>query len=139
SVSPRFTDNGDGTVTDNLTGLIWTERVDCFPYTQWIGALALANSLADPSCDLTDGSVAGDWRLPNVNELFSLSAFGPGTWALPLGHPFKNVPVDGRLWSSTSDQSNPVYAFTQPLESGESTGGVFKSQAHLVWAVRDPL
>ena len=29
--TPRFTDNGDGTVTDNLTGLIWLKLVTCFP------------------------------------------------------------------------------------------------------------
>jgi hypothetical protein len=28
--SPRFTDNGDGTVTDNLTGLIWLKNADCW-------------------------------------------------------------------------------------------------------------
>ena len=27
---PRFTDNGDGTVTDNLTGLIWLKNANCF-------------------------------------------------------------------------------------------------------------
>ncbi len=27
--SPRFTDNGDGTVTDNLTDLIWLRNADC--------------------------------------------------------------------------------------------------------------
>lgn len=31
-----------------------------------------ANTLADGACGLTDGSVAGDWRLPNVRELYSL-------------------------------------------------------------------
>jgi hypothetical protein len=28
--SPRFTDNGDGTVTDHLTGLIWLKNAYCF-------------------------------------------------------------------------------------------------------------
>ena len=28
SPDPRFTDNGDGTVTDNLTGLIWLQEID---------------------------------------------------------------------------------------------------------------
>jgi len=32
SVDPRFTDNGDGTVTDNLTGLIWLKDANCFVY-----------------------------------------------------------------------------------------------------------
>ena len=28
--NPRFTDNSDGTVTDNLTGLIWLKNANCF-------------------------------------------------------------------------------------------------------------
>jgi len=28
--NPRFTDNEDGTVTDNLTGLIWLKNANCF-------------------------------------------------------------------------------------------------------------
>ena len=28
--NPRFTDNNNGTVTDNLTGLIWLKHANCF-------------------------------------------------------------------------------------------------------------
>ena len=72
SVSPRFIDNLDGTVTDNLTGLIWLRNADCFGRQDWYGSLAAANGLRDAECGLTDGSAAGDWRLPNVKELQSL-------------------------------------------------------------------
>jgi hypothetical protein len=74
--SPRFTDNDDGTVTDNLTGLIWLENANCVGGLTWANALTAANALASGSCGLTDGSVAGDWRLPNVKELQSLIDFG---------------------------------------------------------------
>ena len=63
---PRFTDNGDGTITDNLTGLVWLAQADCLGKIEWLAALAAANALADGQCGLTDGSVAGDWRLPNI-------------------------------------------------------------------------
>ena len=33
--NPRFTDNGDGTVTDNLTGLIWLKDANCFGQKTW--------------------------------------------------------------------------------------------------------
>ena len=66
SVDSRFTDNGDGTVADNLTGLIWMKNANCFGTRSWEGALFDANTLADGSCGLTDGSVAGDWRLLNI-------------------------------------------------------------------------
>ena len=32
---PRFTDNGDGTVTDNLTGLMWFKDGDCLGNKTW--------------------------------------------------------------------------------------------------------
>jgi hypothetical protein len=90
-VTPRFTDNGDGTVTDNQTGLIWLKDADCFGTRTWSNALSDCNGLADGSCGLTDGSSAGDWRLPNLFELESLRNMGNGNPCLPSGHPFNNV------------------------------------------------
>ena len=68
----RFTDNGDGTVTDNLTALIWLKNANCFGTRLWATALSDANALASGSCGLSDGSIAGAWRLPNANEMHSL-------------------------------------------------------------------
>jgi hypothetical protein len=85
---PRFTDNGNGTITDNFTGLIWLKNANCFGSQIWANALTSANNLANGQCSLTDGSVAGDWRLPNVRELESLVDFGQFNPSLPLGHPF---------------------------------------------------
>lgn len=70
-----LTDNGNGTITDSVTGLMWKKCVeglslsgsDCTgtatPLT-WSGALERAGS------DTTGGS--GDWRLPTKNQLLSL-------------------------------------------------------------------
>ena len=69
---PRFTDNLDGTVTDNLTGLVWTRRADCAGQETWHGARAYCNWLGHDVCGLRDGSAAGDWRLANLRELHSL-------------------------------------------------------------------
>jgi len=90
-----FTDNGDGTVTDNLTGLIWLRDAECFGLRNWVSALSDCNTLADGSCGLNDGSSAGDWRLPNINELRSLSGtFPPSSY-------FTDVQWY-RYWSSTT-------------------------------------
>ena len=39
--SPRFTDNTNGTVTDNLTGLIWLKNANCFGEKSWSAALVV--------------------------------------------------------------------------------------------------
>jgi hypothetical protein len=71
---PRFTDNGNGTVTDNHSGLVWLNHPLCDDLNDsgtglnWYDATALAASLADGNCGLTDDSVAGDWRLPTKEE-----------------------------------------------------------------------
>ena len=134
SVSPRFTDNGDGTVKDNLTGLIWLKNPACFGASNWTQALADANTLASGSCGLTDGSAAGDWRLPNVKELQSLIDYGHFNTALPSGHPFSVY--NWGHWSSTSSAGNPDGAWAVGISNG-SVGGFLKSDASwYVWPVR---
>ena len=86
-----FTDNGDGTVKDNLTGLIWLQWANCFGLRNWSTAVSDANTLADGTCGLMDGSMASDWRLPNVRELQSLIDYSQSFAALPVGHPFSEV------------------------------------------------
>ena len=116
--NPRFTDNGDGTVTDNLTGLIWLKNANCFGQISWDQALSNCNGLASGSCGLTDGSSAGDWRLPNRRELFSLVDDERYDPALPSGHPFINVRYS-IYWSSTTNASDPFYAWLVIMSDGD--------------------
>ena len=101
----RFTTNGDGTVTDKRTGLIWLQNANCWGFKTWSWSFNSVVALANGSCGLSDGSVAGDWRLPNREELASLvdrSMYGP---ALSDGHPFINV-QSGFYWSSSTYASD---------------------------------
>lgn len=139
---PRFVDNADGTVTDNLTGLIWLQNANCFGPRIWSDALLDANSLADSACDLTDGSSAGDWRLPNSLEIVSLSNFSQVYPALTPEHPFTNVPTYGSApfhWTSSSWTALPTSAYTGNTTSFGFYGYLGKSYADLltVWPVRD--
>ncbi|MBF0396994.1 MAG: DUF1566 domain-containing protein, partial [Desulfobacterales bacterium] len=99
--NPRFTDNGNGTVTDNNTGLIWLKNISCFGAMTWGQGVSSCNNLFSGSCGLTDGSQAGDWRLPNIKELESLIDYGRTNPALPNGHPFIGVQSD-KYWTSTT-------------------------------------
>jgi hypothetical protein len=96
----RFTDNGDGTVTDNLTGLIWLKNADCPNATRdWSTALSdVAQLNTDGTMNSNDcgdtsngGSHQTDWRLPNILELESLVDYEESAPPLPSDHPFTSV------------------------------------------------
>ncbi|MCP4696519.1 MAG: DUF1566 domain-containing protein, partial [Gammaproteobacteria bacterium] len=134
----RFTDNGDGTVTDNLTGLIWLQDAKCFGQKDWTNALSAANNLAAPytcSTSLTDGSNIGDWRLPNRNELNSLvDASQPGL-VLPSGHPFSGAQENQYWTSTTAAGSSDNNAWYIHLNTGLIKDEA-KSFLYYVWPVR---
>jgi hypothetical protein len=138
---PRFTDNRDGTISDNLTGLIWLKRSNCFGMRTWDQALYDANNLASGQCDLTDGSVAGDWRLPNRKELRSLQDYSRRGPILPLGHPFldtdSSYPYGAHYWSSTSRAPNfSAWAWTLRIDLGGMYATGKASDHFYVWPVR---
>ena len=134
SPDPRFTDNLDGTLTDNLTGLIWLKNGDCFGLTAWLGALAAVDRLQDGLCGLSDGSVAGSWRLPNRNELLSLLSNGSG---LPAGHPFiKPQDSQNYQWSSTTYPFIPSTAWIVRIFQDGYQDRSLKADTNLVIAVR---
>ena len=72
---PSYTDNGDDTVTDNVTGLMWQKSIDQdgdgdIDYADKMSASEAVVNAA--SC--TTGGYS-DWRLPNIKEQYSLMNF----------------------------------------------------------------
>ena len=79
-----YVDCGNGTVTDNRTGLVWLKNADCLGGgVDWNTAMEVVAGLADLDdsfcttegqtaaecdCGLSDGSSPGEWRLPSVSE-----------------------------------------------------------------------
>lgn len=138
----RFTDNADGTVTDTVTGLTWLKDAGCLAPAIWSAAIAEANALASGVCGLSDGSKAGDWRLPNLNELESLVDVSAAHPALTPGHPFLHVST-GIYWSSTSyfgGQLGSPTAWAIRMDDGryinDSVLNVKALATNAVWAVR---
>jgi len=60
----RFVDNGNGTVTDTMTGLMWTKDANMFGELFWEQAMEKCGSLSI--------SGVGGWRLPSKDELLFL-------------------------------------------------------------------
>jgi hypothetical protein len=127
--APRFIDHEDGTVTDSLTGLIWTKNANPsasgLPMS-WQAALDFVKTLA------TGGH--SDWRLPNINELESLVDAEMYSPSLPSNPPFTSVQAYG-YWSSTSLTESLDQAWYIDMESGSV---VFypKYYTYYVWPVR---
>jgi hypothetical protein len=126
---PRFTDNGDETITDNLTGLMWTKNANLISSNLWEDAVDFCNN----------GEWAGytDWRLPNLRELQSLMDYGEDEPALPAGYTTYFINVQSlNYWSSTSYSLSNSYAWALDV----SFGGVTqfrKSNAYCyIWPVR---
>jgi len=94
----RFTDNDDGTVTDNQTGLVWLKDANCFGQKDWSTAMDLAKRLKNGQCGLRDGSVAGQWRLLSSLEWAESTILRS---RLPSGHPFTGV-QSSDYWSSNT-------------------------------------
>jgi formylglycine-generating enzyme required for sulfatase activity len=87
----HFVNNGNGTITDTDTGLMW-QQGEIASATNWEGALAYAASL-------TLGSNT-DWRVPNIKELQSINDETLVNPSVDTGY-FPGATAS-HYWSSTS-------------------------------------
>jgi len=152
SANPVFTVNGDGTVTDNRTCLIWLQDASCADLAgtdgdgkaNWDTAKTAASSLANGTCGLTDSSNAGDWHLPTIQELGSLvhygysspaisNATGDAKWATD-GVAFSGVQAN-YYWSSSISVNDTANAWYVSLNDG-IVSSTNKTYTSYVWPVR---
>jgi hypothetical protein len=61
---PSYTDNGDGTITDHVTGLIWQKGFEVLTYAQAVQKVK--------SFELANQT---NWRIPTIKEAYSLIQF----------------------------------------------------------------
>ncbi len=144
SPNPRFTDNSDGTVTDNLTGLVWLKNANCASTTRaWAVALTdvanlnIAGTMNSNDCgDISNGGTyQTDWRLPNRKELRSLVNYGlsdVATWLIDQG--FTSVQAN-YYWSATYAAPHSYNAWMVNMFNGTVNASV-KVLPYYVWPVR---
>ena len=123
TIDPLFIDNGDGTITDTTTGLMWEKLTHSIGNT-WDEANAYCDSLA----------LAGknDWRLPNGYELQTL--INKGNWAPAINTGFFPDTFPGGYWTSTAYTLKPSYAWFVYFGEEGGVGRGDKSTGH--YAVR---
>jgi hypothetical protein len=131
-----YTDNGDGTVTDNSSGLMWqkcsigqTDDAICSDSTwnyTWYWASGTYDATYNPASEDVCGALnrAGysDWRLPSKRELMSIVDYS----VLYPGHAintefFPNTSAT-KYWSSTTVAEDPFRAWVVDFDGGGTNG-----------------
>ena len=116
----RFVDNGNGTVTDTVTNLMWTKDAHPFGRLNWHDAMSRCSSFSV--------SGIGGWRLPSRDELVALYH------AMSGGHPFTGVQTS-TYWTSMTFSTDAPYAWFVSLYNGHMKS-CDKTSNYYVWPVR---
>jgi len=137
SASPRFLDLDDGTIIDTVSSLKWLKNSNCFGQKAWNAAMSSAGNLASGQCGLNDGSDAGDWHLPTVEELRIFTDAGYRYDTLNSAG-FDNVQSNGYAfyWSGTTYTGGYPYAAWLVSMSFGDVSWDNMSSAYYVWPVR---
>jgi len=127
-----FTDNGDGTITDNNTGLMW-QKTDG-------GEKSFENAVL--YCEASTLGGYSDWRLPTSHELFGINSYDSINPALNTGY-FSKTEAE-YWWTSDMQMDNSAKVWVvnagggvgaHPKTETVSSGGTKKFH---VRAVRNP-
>jgi hypothetical protein len=116
-----YTDNADGTVTDNNTALMWQQEDDNTLHNWY-----QASGTYDATYNLAGQDVCGslglggynDWRLPSKKELMSIVDYAvpyPGPTISATNFPSTET---SNYWSSTMDASDPGRALVVYFQGG---------------------
>jgi len=103
---PSYTDNGNGTITDNVTGLMW-QKADGGEMT-----LSDAQNYAQNTLNTTNFGGYNDWRMPTIHELMSILRHDRANPALNTSY-FTSPGVSGGTW-------NTVYWWSKDQRVGNS-------------------
>ena len=129
-LASSYTDNGNGTITDGNTGLMWKRCSE--PDTQ-TGACSGASTYtwqnAINQCEGLTYATYSDWRLPNAKELWSIAKLEPGA-APYIDQTAFPGPVSDFYWSATTYPSNTnsalhVYFYNGDLDNSDKTSSKF--------------
>lgn len=120
-----YTGNGNGTVTDYNTGLMWQKQTDNNTYNWYQAAGAYDVTYNSNSKDVCGELALGghaDWRLPTKKELLTIvdySVSNPGPTIDPAHFPHTHASAH---WTSTAYVHSPDYAWYVGFYDGSAYG-----------------
>ena len=121
AIAGSFTDNGNGTVSDSDTGLMWQKEDDNTTRT-WESAISYCEGLSLGSYN--------DWRLPNIKELRSI--VDTTTYSPAINSTYFPNTNSSSYWSSTT---YTPYAWYVGFSNGVVSYG-YESDYYYVLCVR---
>lgn len=130
---PDLTDNGDGTITDHLTGLMWEQK------TEENEALSYTYSDALTYCD--ELALAGhqDWRAPTREEFSTVLNFGRVSPALDIMYfplyTYAN-PYEVYYWTTSTYHDDASQVWRMLISFGLIENGPIESSLHKIRCVR---
>ena len=147
----RYVDNGDGTITDATTGLMWEKLSDDTGIHDKDNVYTWTNAFAYKIAILNQEKFAGhdDWRVPNVTELQSIVSYGAvgpavdaafntgcAQWCTVLNCSCTLGATTFSFWSSTAFQPAPSNVMSVSFYTGVVDRNTAATQPFHVRAVR---
>jgi hypothetical protein len=133
---------GNGTVTDNRTGLVWLADADCFGQLTWDEAMAVVAGLGDiPAhacagmepdecdCGLSDHSSPGEWRLPTMAEWEDVISAG---WDADSCAPAISNDVGNGCWTQACADAG-MCSFHDPQAASYWSGSSYVADPVYAW------
>ncbi len=122
-----FSDHGNGTITDNNTGLMWLKD----PASTVVSATYTWDE-ANQACASLEFSGYSDWRLPSIEELSTLTDAGRPD---PAINPIFSSRTEAAYWSATPFKNNPEGHAWMKYSYGP-VNWTFKSVSNFIRPVR---
>ncbi len=118
-----FTGNGDGTITDRATGLMWAQN-DCATKMNWVQTLAWVQQQ-----NAQNHLGHNDWRLPNAKELQSILDYTRSpdyTKSAAIDPLFNCTPI-------TNEAGQPDYGFYWTSTTHKSSNGMHAAAIYVAF------